>query len=180
MESTRAIVLRKTRLTETSLIVTWLTETAGRIKTVAKGARRGKSAFAGHIDLFYLCDITVVRSKRGDLHTLTEVRLVEPFSNIRTDYTKLLFAAYAAGLAEWVTEPDHPAPELFDLVRRALGFLEYNRPDRKTLQFLEMEVCRFSGITPPSGKSEHASRELLHHFGKLPESREAFLKTLKL
>ncbi|HEY5894672.1 MAG TPA: DNA repair protein RecO [Chthoniobacterales bacterium] len=178
MDSTRAIVLRKTQLTETSLIVTWLTEAMGRIRTVARGARRAKSTFAGHIDLFYLCEITIVRSRHGDLHTLTEARLVEPFSNIRLDYSRLLFAAYAAELAELVTEPDHPAPELFDLVRRALGFLENNQPDRKALLFLELEVCRFSGITPVSGKSEHASRELLHLFGKLPPSRDAFLKTL--
>jgi hypothetical protein len=46
---TRAIAIRLTRLTETSLIVHWFTEGHGLIKTVAKGARSPKSAFAGKL-----------------------------------------------------------------------------------------------------------------------------------
>ncbi|MEI9894387.1 MAG: recombination protein O N-terminal domain-containing protein [Chthoniobacter sp.] len=53
METTAALLLRKTKLTETSLIVTWFTEAHGKIQTVAKGARQPKSRFAGLLDLFF-------------------------------------------------------------------------------------------------------------------------------
>jgi recombinational DNA repair protein (RecF pathway) len=52
LDTTPAILLRKMKLTETSLIVTWLTEHHGKLKTVAKGARQAKSRFAGRLDLF--------------------------------------------------------------------------------------------------------------------------------
>jgi DNA repair protein RecO (recombination protein O) len=52
MDKAHGIVIRLTKLTETSLIVHWCTREAGLLKTVAKGARRPKSPFAGKLDLF--------------------------------------------------------------------------------------------------------------------------------
>ena len=53
---TRGTLIRRSPLTETSLIVHWCTHDHGIVKTVAKGARRPKSLFAGKLDLFYLCE----------------------------------------------------------------------------------------------------------------------------
>ena len=177
METTRAIVLRKTRLTETSLIVSWLTESHGRLKTVARGVRKAKGAFAGQIDLFYLCEIGWRQSGKSDLHGLVEARLVEPHAAIREHYLRLLFASYAAELVEMATEPEHPALELFDLLRRALGYLQVNHPSRKALVFFEQEICRATGILPENG--EGSARELMRHFQRLPDSRRELLEALR-
>src|SRR5438876_6348436 len=68
-EQARGIVLRLYPLTETSLIIQWLTPNFGRLATVAKGARRSKSPFRGKLDLFYLAEFTFNRSRRSELHT---------------------------------------------------------------------------------------------------------------
>ena len=65
---------------ETSLIVTWLTERFGTVRTVARGARRPKSEFAGMLDLFYGADIAFSFSRKGDLHTLREVSVRSVFN----------------------------------------------------------------------------------------------------
>src|SRR5947208_2775316 len=57
MESTVAILLRKRKFSDTSLIVSWCTESLGCIQTVAKGARRAKSPFAGKLDLFFEAEL---------------------------------------------------------------------------------------------------------------------------
>src|SRR6266498_6130993 len=82
MESTEAILIRKRKLSDTSLIVSWCTDSLGCIQTVAKGARRAKSPFAGKLDLFFEAEIQIARSRRSDLHTLTEVVLRNPFGGI--------------------------------------------------------------------------------------------------
>ncbi|HXA44461.1 MAG TPA: recombination protein O N-terminal domain-containing protein, partial [Candidatus Angelobacter sp.] len=56
IKNATGIILRTRPLTETSLIVHWLTPDLGRLATVAKGARRPKSPFAGRLDLFYVAD----------------------------------------------------------------------------------------------------------------------------
>ena len=70
--SATGLILRTRPLTETSLIVHWLTPDFGRMATAAKGAHRANSPFAGKLDLFYAADFSFSRSRRSDLHTLRE------------------------------------------------------------------------------------------------------------
>ena len=94
MESTEAILLRRRKFSDTSLIVSWCTESLGCVQTIAKGARRQKSGFAGKLDLFFEAEISLVRSRKSDLHTLTEVVLKNPFPGIRSNYLRTQTAAY--------------------------------------------------------------------------------------
>ena len=57
IQNATGLILRTLPLTETSLIVRWLTPEFGRISTVARGARRPQSAFHGKLDLFYEADL---------------------------------------------------------------------------------------------------------------------------
>src|SRR5436190_15589107 len=153
METTVAILLRRTKLTETSLIVTWLTEMHGKIKTVAKGARQPKSRFAGRLDLFFECEIQFARSRKSELHTLREVVIREPHDGLRLDYERVALVAYFVELLELVTEPDHPMPEIFDLLHRALTYLQAHPSSRLALEHFESELVRLLGIQHPEVSS---------------------------
>src|SRR5436190_24169427 len=93
-ERTAGLVLRTRPLTETSLIVRWLTRDLGRISTVAKGACRTKSPFRGKLDLFYFADLSFQRSRRGELHTLREVSVRDFHAPLRQNLNYLKHAAY--------------------------------------------------------------------------------------
>src|ERR1700744_2634820 len=82
LEQTTAILLRKTKFSETSLIVTWFTEGAGKLKTMAKGVRGPRSRFGGTLDLFHRCEIQFARSRKGELHALRETALLEAYEGI--------------------------------------------------------------------------------------------------
>src|SRR5215813_7104009 len=112
METSRAILLRKRKLSDTSLIVSWYTESLGKIDTAAKGARRAKSPFAGKLDLFFQAEIQISRNRRSNLHTLTEAVLQNPYIRIRKNHLRTHAASYFVELVEIATEPEHPAPEL--------------------------------------------------------------------
>jgi DNA repair protein RecO (recombination protein O) len=150
VENTPAILLRKTRLTETSLIVTWLTRDLGKLKTVAKGARQAKSRFAGVLDLYYRCEIGLVRSRQSELHALREATLLEPYENLRFDYTRTAMAGYFVELLDLVTEPEHAAPELFDLLHRAFAHLHAQAATERALLHFESELTRLLGIAQPN------------------------------
>src|SRR4029078_9326595 len=95
-------------------------------QTVVRGARRAKSPFAGKLDLFFEAEIQIARSRRSNLHTLTEVVLRNPFGGIRQSHRRAQAAAYFVELIENCTESDHHEPELFALLRRAFGYLSEN------------------------------------------------------
>src|SRR5678816_84142 len=97
-ERASGIILRTRPLTETSLIVHWLTPEQGRIAVVAKGARRPKSPFAGKLDLFYEGDFSFSRSRKSDLHNLREVTLLVLHRRLREDLACLNAATYCVVL----------------------------------------------------------------------------------
>ena len=185
MQSTAAILLRKRKFSDTSLIVSWCTESLGCIQTVAKGARRTKTPFAGKLDLFYEAEISLVPSRKSTLHTLTEVVLKNPFAGIRQGYLRTQTAAYFVELIEICTERDHHEPELFSLLRRAFAYLDKNDPNLRAVSHFEAELARIAGVHAQSAANAATSSSartpafaLGNLFGKLPISRTPLLKKL--
>ena len=123
VERAQGLILRTRPLTDTSLIVHWLTPELGRIATVAKGARRSNSPFRGRLDLFYLADFSFSRSRRSDLHTLREVLLRQTHPLLRRELACLRQASYFAALIEQTTETDTPLPTIFPLLAGLLDAL---------------------------------------------------------
>jgi DNA repair protein RecO len=148
IESTHGIILRTRLLTETSLIVNWLTPDLGRVSTVAKGAHRAKSPFLGKLDLFYEADFSFTRSRRSQLHTLREVSLRETRSELRRELGYLQQASYAAALVEQTTETETPLGEVFELVRGFLNHLTKQPPQPRSIYALELKLLNVLGLKP--------------------------------
>ena len=148
-KTAQGIALRIRPLSDSSLIVHWLTQQHGRLTTVAKGARRPKSRFRGVIDLFFEAEIFFAQSRRSNLHTLREVRLSEAHSNLRQDIRCLQLMAYATCLLEKNTEPEHPLPGIHAIFSTLLKHLE-THPTRPALVYaFEIKILNELGLAPP-------------------------------
>jgi DNA repair protein RecO (recombination protein O) len=147
-ETATGLVLRTRPLTETSLIVHWLTPALGRLATVAKGARRPKSSFHGKLDLFYLADFSFARSRRSELHTLREVELRETHGALRRDLDILRQAAYCAALLEQTTEMDTPLAGIYELFHGLLEHLPKQAALPQTILAFELKLLSFLGLQP--------------------------------
>jgi DNA repair protein RecO (recombination protein O) len=153
IESATGLILRTRPLTETSLIVHWLTPDFGRIATVAKGAHRPKSPFLGKLDLFYLADFSFSRSRRSDLHILREASLRETYSALRRNVLLLHQAAYATAFVEQATETETPLPAIYDLT---LGFFRHlcEQPAKpQTIFTFELKLLHELGWRPDLEKT---------------------------
>jgi DNA repair protein RecO len=176
VEKATAILVNRTRLTETSLIVHWCSENAGLFKTVAKGALRPKSPFAGQLDLFVTCEVVMVRSARTDLHILKEVHLIDPRLTLRSSYLRVLAATYFCKLVELVAERETPLADVHDLLRLALDHLNTHEPTARLVLRFENKLCEHLGL----GSVEHGAAALLHDtFHKpMPPQRKQLLDAL--
>ena len=148
IESATGIILRTRLLTETSLIVSWLTPDFGRISTVAKGARRPKSPFAGKLDLFYEASFSFSRSRRSELHNLREVSLRETHEPLRHEINYLQQAAYGAALLQQATETETPLAAPYDLMRTLLAHLPQQPPQPQTIFAFELKLLAELGLAP--------------------------------
>ena len=117
----RAIVLRKTKLGESDLIVTMLAEDGSQMRAVAKGARKPTSSFAARLELYSVADALVARGRSLDI--VKEVRLVESNDRLRRDIEHAAGAAPMAELLDRVTQMGLENPRLFALTRAALASL---------------------------------------------------------
>jgi DNA repair protein RecO (recombination protein O) len=166
IESVTGLVFRTRLLTETSLIIQWLTPQLGRVATVAKGARRVKSPFHGKLDLFYLADFSFSRSARSELHTLREVSLRETHSRLRQDLHLLQQASYCATLVERATETETPLPHVFDLMLGLLRHLLAESAQPQTVFAFELKLLAELGLEPDLSQSRLSpgTRQLVKAF----------------
>ena len=154
IETAAGLVLRTRPLTETSLIVHWLTPTLGRLATVAKGARRANSPFRGKLDLFYLADFSFSRSRRSELHTLREASLRQTHSRLREDLGLLQQACYCTALVEQSTEMETPLANVFELMVGLLRQLLAQPPQATTIFAFELKLLTDLGLKPDLDKSD--------------------------
>lgn len=162
-EQAHGHVIRTRLLTESSLIVHWLTAEHGRIATVARGARRPKSPLRGKLDLFLEADLSFQRSRASDLHSLREVRLRSLHGTLREDLNRVRQASYAVQLIERVTETDSPLPEIFSLFNGFIVWLGKSRPAPEGVLAFEAKLLESQGLRPDaqcSGLTNEARERL--------------------
>lgn len=147
MESAPGILIRKTRLTESSLIIHWLTDGHGLIKTVAKGIRGAKSSFRTGVDLFLTAELSWTVARSSDLNHLRELVVRERRPGMAGSYRKVLLGSYLCQLVDRVLEPDHEVEGMFDLLTRALDYVEKNQAGLEALQHFERETARLLGLS---------------------------------
>ena len=176
-QTVRGFIVGRMPFGNTSLIIRCLSQQAGRLTFMAKGATRPKGPFAGLLDLFYLADFLYQPARSGEMHTLREVKLIEPHLGLRRSYANLIAAQYFAALIETLTESGTPVAEEFNLFAKALTYLCETDITWRAVERFEQRMLTLAGIA-------HADRDLprafhaLHH--KVPSLRDDLLKQLSV
>ena len=181
MDKTEAILIGRTRYSETTLIVHWCSPELGLFRTIAKGALRPKSALAGRLDLFVQAEIRFQRARSGDLHTLTEVHWLNPRLGLRQSYERVLAATYFVKLLSLTVEPHAPIPAIHELLARALDYLTDHDPSLALLQRYELRLAEDLGLVGEAGARGHeAVRAIEEHFHRrLPVQRRQLLTRIE-
>ncbi|MBN1825284.1 MAG: DNA repair protein RecO [Candidatus Eisenbacteria bacterium] len=124
IERDEAIVLGRTRLGDSSLIVSLFTRRRGPVRVVAKAARRARSRFGGVLEPTNHVLAVYYRKESRDLQTLSQCDLVTAFSALRESLLRLAYAyAIIDGLAGLKRE-ETPAEALFALALEAFARAE--------------------------------------------------------
>lgn len=118
----RVIVLRKTRLGESDLILTMLSEDGSQIRAVAKGARKPSSQFASRLELYAVAEVLLASGRSLDI--VKEARLVRGFKRIRSSMERAAGASGMAELLDRVTQLGLENEKLFALTESAFEHLD--------------------------------------------------------
>jgi len=112
-----AAILGRLDYSETSQILVLFTRDHGKVRAIAKGAKRStKTRFAPGVDLLDIGTVILsVRSERAEgLATLTEWKQTQSLSGLRESLDRINAAQYAAEITARLTEDWDPHADLFD------------------------------------------------------------------
>ncbi len=118
---TKAILLRRTNYGEADKIINVLTPDHGKVSVMAKGVRRGKSKLAGGLELFAVCDVTLLKG-RGEIYTLTSARIDTFYKDMLHDYDRMQLGYTCIKDVAKASETAQE-PEFYELLHQSFMFL---------------------------------------------------------
>lgn len=117
----RAIVLDKTKLGESDLILTLLADDGRQVRAVAKGARKPGSKLAARCEL--CCEVDLLLAHGRNLDIVSQAELLAAPLGASPSYTLLSAASAVAEIARFCSFEDAEDGFVFPITERALAVL---------------------------------------------------------
>ncbi len=146
--NTRALVIKSINLSESDRLVTFMTENQGKIKCVAKGARKVKNRFWGALEPMSLIHLIYFGKEHQSLFRLNHSDIIESFQTIRDDFNKLYTGIYFLDLIDSMILEGHREKKIFALLYQSLAALNQQTKLESLCRLFEIRLLSLSGYTP--------------------------------
>lgn len=125
MEETRntsAIILDRQPYREADVLVTAYTRRFGKLRLIARGAKKPRSKLAGHLEPISCADLMIVSGRHLDY--VGAAASLDSYFGIRKDLNKLYFAGQAVAGFSYLVKENQAEERLFFLLAQWLGVLD--------------------------------------------------------
>ena len=155
-----AVVLRHKDWGEADQLLTIYARELGKVRAVAKGARKVTSRKAGHLQPF--THVTLQLARGRDLLIVTQAETVNAFLAIGADLMKTGYASYVIELLDRFTyDDDGGHPSTFKLLIETLDRLEKESDAWVAVRYYEMRLLDYVGFRPQLFECANCGREIL-------------------
>jgi DNA repair protein RecO (recombination protein O) len=144
---TPSLVIRTTQYSETSLIVSLYTLEEGKVRCIAKGARRSKSPLGGKLEPLNELEVVYLRG-RSELCTLNECSIIRSRMAIRQNLERLNAALLILFLIEQTQADRDPNADVFHLAVTCLDEMEKKSNPEMILLYFQTRLLEASGYAP--------------------------------
>ncbi len=125
----------------------WLfTRQMGKVRVVAKGARRLRSRKAGHLEPFTRVNLLLARGR--DLLLVTQAETMDAHLALREDLTRLGYASYAVELLDRFTAEEDENEPLYHVLTDTLSRLETAPNLLLPIRYFELRLLDLTGYRP--------------------------------
>ena len=143
---TEAIVLRRSDFGEADRLLTLFSREYGKVRAIAKGARKPQSRKTGHVELFMRTRFLVAEGRNLDI--VTQAEMVEGYNRLRDDLVRTTYASYAVELLDRFTADEDRNPQLYDLLSDTLRSLANTDNMLLAARFYELHLLSLLGYRP--------------------------------
>jgi len=146
---TEAVILHTYKLAEADKIVVCMTEKAGLIRGVARGARRLKSRFGAGLEPFTLVNLSFFEKESRELVSIKGSEIIKSYFDAAGDAEALAALQYLAELVREFAPPHQPEPKLFRMLRACVDALAREPGGHAALlSYCELWVLKLAGFLP--------------------------------
>ncbi len=144
---TEAVVLRRMPLGEADYLLTLYTPHHGKVKAVAKGARKAISRQTGHVELYARTHLVLYRGR--ELHTITQAEVQDPHGCLQENLERNIYASHFVELMDQFAFEGEENERAYRLLVNALGWLCQPKVDLKlAARYYELRLLRVMGYEP--------------------------------
>ena len=155
---TPAIIMRVKDLGESDLLVTFFALQKGRLKGIAKGARKSRKRFVNALDLFSLVSLEYAPRRQGDLLLLHSAKLIDAYPGLRSAYSLLSKASYMVELTEILFPPGVPDQGMFELLTLSLDALSRGEQTGQVPLVFEFKAMSLGGYRIDTSRCAQCGR----------------------
>lgn len=141
-----AIVLKRTDFGEADRLLTLYSREFGKLKAIAKGARKPQSRKTGHVDLFMRTQFLFAKGQ--SLSIITQADTVETYAALRTDLMRMTHASYMAELLDQFVVDEDPNRPLYQLFSDGLSWCAMGEQLPLATRFYELHLLSLTGFQP--------------------------------
>ncbi len=143
---TEAVVLRRSDFGEADRLLTLYSRDYGKVRAIAKGARKPQSRKTGHVELFMRSDFMLARGRTIDI--VTQAETIEPHRALSQDLLRTTYAAYAVELLDNFTPEEEKHTGIYNLLIEAL--VRFDNSDNLPLaaRYFELRLLSLAGFQP--------------------------------
>jgi DNA repair protein RecO (recombination protein O) len=145
---TTAIVLSSRKWGEADRIVTCYASTLGKIRGVARGARRQKSRFGAALEPFTLCRLDLFEKTGDPLFRLSHVDVLTSHHELREDLELMGAAARLVNVVGAVTPERDADPQLFEMLAQGLSAVASSQDPLGTALLFQIKLLCRTGFRP--------------------------------
>ncbi|HEX9759140.1 MAG TPA: DNA repair protein RecO [Nitrospiria bacterium] len=145
---TEGIVLRNKTLGESDRLVHLFTLTHGKLKGVAKGARRPKNRFGSALEPITHASLFLFERRTGGLFQIQEAEIIRSFQALREDLNTIFYASHFLRWIEAFLPEGESRPTCFHLLREFLSLLGEVKDVESLARCFEIKVLDLSGFRP--------------------------------
>ena len=156
--TTNAIVIRSLDYGESDKIVTFFTKDFGKIKGIAKGARRSKKRFQNALDLFSHLRLIFFDREGMGLVRAEGCDILNSFPKIREGLKKIFYGNYFLELVNEMAWEREANREAFDLLLSFLSILDEMEAKEERLRVFEIRMLSLFGYQPNMRKCDFCKR----------------------
>src|SRR5258706_8579594 len=141
-------VLRTYPFREADLIVSFLTRDLGKLRGVARRARRPKSPFGSGLERLSHIRMAFYQRENADLANLQGCELIESQFAMQSDYARSVALDYFTEVAEHLLPPHEPNEKFFRLTMAALAHLRAGGEMWSAILYYTLWAVRLTGVMP--------------------------------